>query len=120
MLAKFMSFLSTHTKCCTFNDVGGEGNSPVKDLRQGLTRTLVTGRKKSGWRSYWRRWNCIPNVKVVAVRLEIVDLELFLITLSSSADARREGLKELHAADVAGRRRLELSDGLLRLRHCGT
>lgn len=89
-------------------------------FRQGLTRTLVTGRKKSGWRSDWRRWNRIPNVKVVAVRFEIVDLELLLITLSSSADARREGLKELHAADVAGRRGLELSDGQLCLRHYGT
>lgn len=84
----------------------------------GLTGTLVTGREKSGWRSYGRRWNRIPDVEVlVGGGVEIVDLELLLITLAATPNARSEALEELDSAEVAGRRRLQLANRLLRLRH---
>jgi hypothetical protein len=95
--------------------------SAVKDLFldvfRKLTRTLVAGREKSSWRSDWRCWNRIPNVEVLVIGVEIVDLELFLITLTSSTDAGGEALEELHAAHSARRRRFELAHRLLRLRH---
>lgn len=91
----------------------------VKESRiSGLTGTFVTGREKSGWRSYGRRWNCIPDVEVlVGGGVEIVDLELLLITLAATPNARSEALEELDSAEVAGRRRLQLANRLFRLRH---
>lgn len=90
----------------------------VKDLCEWLTRTLVTGREKSSWRSYGRRWNCIPDVEVLVVGgVEIVDLELLLITLAATPNAGSEAFEELDSA--AGRRRLQLANRLFRFRHHG-
>lgn len=89
----------------------------VKDLSQGLT-TLVTGRKKSSWRSYGRCWNCIPHVKVFVVGFEIVNLQFLLITLTTSSNAGRKGLEKLYATVyITGRGRFQLPDRLFRLRH---
>lgn len=90
----------------------------VKDLLLELTRSLVTGRKKSSWWSYGRCWNRIPDVKVLIVRIEIVNLQLFLITLSTSANAGRDGLEKFNTViNIARRRRFQLPDWQLRLWH---
>lgn len=81
----------------------------------GIAGTLVTWRKKSCWRCYGRCWNRIPNVEVLIVGLEIINLELFLVALTTSPNAGREGLQELDA--VAGRRRFQFAHRLFRLRH---